>query len=76
MVQPPFTESIGVSAIVRLRATSALHEAGQVGMVVDQRPAGAHRYKVMFPGSPYPIWPHVEELEVLQGIDLNGWWKR
>lgn len=67
--QRRFSASVGVSAIVRCRD-------GDVGMVVDQRPAGAHRYKVLFPGEPIPVYYRAEDLEVLQGIDLDGWWQR
>lgn len=67
--QRRFSASVGVSAIVKCRD-------GDVGMVVDQRPAGAHRYKVLFPGRPVPIYYRADDLEVLQSGDLDGWWQQ
>lgn len=64
--------TLGVSAIVRVRIERG---GGAVGMVFEQRPAGAHRYGVLFPGQPIPVWYRGEDLEVLQGIELRGWWR-
>lgn len=70
-----FTDSLGVSAIVRILRPGSIAE-GDIGMVFEQRPAGAHRYGVLVPGCPLPIWYRAEDLEVLQGIDTEGWWHR
>lgn len=70
-----FTDSLGVSAIVRVLRPDSIAD-GDVGMVIDQRPSGGHRYAVMVPGCPLPIWYRADDLEVLQGIDTEGWWQR
>jgi hypothetical protein len=70
-----FTDTLGVSSIVRIVRTDSIAD-GDIGMVFEQRPAGAHRYGVLFPGCPLPIWYRAEDLEVMQGVDLEGWWRR
>ena len=70
-----FTDTLGVSAIVRVRRADSIAD-GDVGIVFEQRPSGAHRYGVIFPGCPLPAWYRPEDLEVLQGIDTEGWWHR
>lgn len=74
--KPSTSEPIGVSAIVRLKTGFHVHLAGTLAIVVDQAPNGRDRYKVMVPGDPVSFAPHVSDLEVVQGVDPDGWWKR
>lgn len=72
-----FTNSIGVSAIVKL-LRSPFGEgvvAGRVGMVVGQAPGGRERYQVMVPGDPFTYSFPAVDLEVLQGVELETWWR-
>jgi hypothetical protein len=71
-----WSPTIGVSAIVELRETHGHHPVGTLGMVVGQRPEAGHRYQVMVPGDPITGWYPVEQLRLVQGIDLNVWWRR
>jgi len=77
MAEKRFTDSIGVSAIVRMRSSSGnLWKEGDIGMVIGQAASGRLRYQVMFPGTPYPLSPLIAEMELVQGVDLESWWQR
>lgn len=70
------SEPIGVSAVVRLKRQVLTHPAGTIALVIGQAPEGRNRYEVMVPGDPYSFYPRAEHMEVVQGIDREGWWRR
>ncbi len=70
---------IGVSCIVRARPRHdepSWHQAGKVGMVIGQARNGRDRYSIMFPGDTFAYSLAAADLEVLQGVDPEAWWRR
>lgn len=69
------TPPIGVSVVVRLKAAHHDYPAGTYALVIDQAPNGRDRYRVMIPGDPLTFTPHVSDLDVVQGVDPQSWWR-
>lgn len=68
---------LGVSCIVRISDDMSSPDlAGRLGMVIGQAANGPNRYSVMVPGDPFTYSLSASSLDVVQGVDLDGWWRR
>lgn len=73
---PALATPLGVGALVRVDHDLLNHPIGDIGMVIGQAKNGPNRYSVMFPGDSYPFSLAAKDLEVVQGLTPQSWWKK
>ena len=71
-----YSHTLGVSAVVRFKREIFQHPIGTVALVIRQASNGSNRYSVMVPGDPLPYSAAYKDLELVQGIDRQCWWKQ